>query len=123
MFQIKIANPCDETLPYNENESFCDIKLKFKRSFYGKDGDETDRTIMKIEELEIENMGCMDTNLKMEDGLIEFITPKKGRYQIIQQSRSSNQDDENRMGPAMGVNIQFELDLEKVNNIKIFTYK
>ena len=59
----------------------------------------------------------------MENGLIEFTIPKKGTYEIIQKSRSTNNSglDTSRFedGPAMGVTVRFELNLEMVSDIEI----
>ena len=96
---------------------FDPIQLKFKKSFYGDDGDETFRTQMNIDQLDIGNEEWIRNYLKMENGLIEFTIPKTGKYQIIQQSRSSNFDRNERKGPAMGVNIRLKMNLKQVSNI------
>ena len=70
---------------------------------------------MNIGQLDIEKKDWMESYLKMENGLIEFTIPKTGKYQIIQQSRSSNYDGE-RKGPAFGVNIRFQINLKQVRN-------
>ena len=119
MFQLDIENPFEESIENFRFESLFDfemIKLKFKKTFYGDGGRDTDRTKMKMEELDIETKDWMNTYLKMQNGLIEFTIPKNGKYQIIQQSRSSNRDiDSNCQGPAMGVTLEFKIDLKKVN--------
>ena len=115
MFEMEIENPLDETVrPLFHFET---IQLKFKRSFYGEDRYETDRTKMKIEELNIEYKDWMKKYLKMENGLIEFTIPKTGKYQIVQQSRSSNMNDEDIEGPALGIIVTLELASKKVTLI------
>ena len=118
MFQIDIGNPCRET-----NESLYDFKmvqLKYKKTFYGTEGSDTDRTKMKIEELDIdfESNAWIKNYLSMEKGLIKFRIPKTGKYEIDQQSRSSNSDMAVRMGPAMGVTVSLELDLKLVRKLQ-----
>ena len=118
MFRIEIKNPCAETVQYIQEETLFDfemIELKFKKSFYGDYGYRTDRNKMKIGELEIEYKDWMDTHLTMENGLIEFIVPKGGRYEIVQKSRSSNWDKGDLSGPAMGVTIEFQSYFTRVN--------
>ena len=121
MFEMEIENPLDETVrPLFHFET---IQLKFKSSFYGEDGYETDRTKMKIEELDIEYKDWMEHYLKMENGLIEFTIPKTGKYQIVQQSRSSNADAYDMDGPAMGVNVTLELASKKVYYISFGIFR
>ena len=94
---------------------FESIQLKFKKSFYGSYGYNTDRTKMNIDQLDIDNEEWIRTYLTMENGLIEFTIPKTGKYQIIQQSRSSNRDyNYDCKGPAMGVNMRFAMNLKQV---------
>ena len=94
------------------------IQLKFKKRFYGKFGCDTDRTKMNKDQLDIEMKDWIETYLKMNNGLIEFTIPKTGKYEIIQQSRSSNRDTRSGTeGPAMGVHIKFEMNLKQVRNI------
>lgn len=93
------------------------IQLKFKKSFYGYGGVHTDRTKMNIDQLDIDNEEWIKTYLTIKNGLIEFTIPKTGKYQIIQQSKSSNWDDGDRKGPTMGVKIRFEINMKKVRNI------
>ena len=118
MFEMEIENPFDENIQFI-CEDFKMIQLKFKNDFYGVEGDRTDREKMEIEKLDIEFDNWMEKYLAMEikpcQGLIEFTVPKTGKYQIIQQSRSTNFDDRDMLGPAMGVTVQFKLNLKKVN--------
>ena len=123
MFEIEIENPCDESIQFVPTQPLYDfemIELKFKKTFYGSHGWRTDRNGMKAEALDTEYQNWMDTYLTMTNGLIEFTIPKKGKYQIIQKSRSSNQDVGDRKGPALGVTTQFECDFEKVQNVQIW---
>ena len=120
MFEMEMKNPLDETVQHIENISLYDfemIELKFNKSFYGKEGRSCDRRYMKIEELDIEKEDWMETYLKIENGLLELIIPKTGKYQIIQQSRSTNYGIGREVGPAMGVRVEFEMELIKVKNI------
>ena len=66
-----------------------------------------------MDQLDIKKKAWMKNYLKMNNGLIEFTIPKTGKYEIIQQSRSSNM----YHGPAMGVYIEFELNLKQVRYI------
>ena len=123
MFKIKIENPFDEDVSGRSIQDelrklfdFKMIKLMFKKSFY-ENGYKTDRTKMELDELDIEHkqQPRMKAYLKIEKGLIEFTIPKSGKYEIIQQSRSSNNNvDDSVDGPAMGVNLELELVLKKV---------
>ena len=118
MFEMEINNPLDERIQYVEPLfDFKMIELKFKKAFYGDDGDKTDRNEMKLEELDIEYRNWMENYLKMENGLIEFTIPKNGVYEIIQQSRSCNQSYGEQNGPSMGVTVKLELDLQNVKDI------
>ena len=118
MFQLELEDPFEESIQsfqFNALFDFEMIKLKYKKTFYGNGGYNTDRTKMKIDELDIEAKDWMSTYLKMQNGLIEFTIPKNGKYQIIQQSRTSNWDDYRSHGPAMGVTVEFKIDLKQVN--------
>ena len=121
MFQIEMKNPWKENIEYPQEPlyNFKMIQLKFKKSFYGIKGSHTDRTRMIIEELDTECKDWMEDYLKIENGLIEFTIPKTGKYEIIQQSRSSNADRSNRIGPAMGVTVSLELDLKMVRKPRL----
>ena len=74
---------------------------------------------MKLEELDIDHKPWMKANLTMENGLIELRIPKRGRYQIIQQSRSSRQNHSSDYCTT-GINLEFKLDLKKVKFIKLW---
>ena len=117
MFQIEIENPCNENAVRSLFD-FNTITLKFKKTFYG-DGSSTDRTKMKLEELDIDHKPWMKANLTMENGLIEFRIPRRGKYQIIQQSRSSRQNHSSDDWKT-GINVEFKLDLKKVKFIKLW---
>ena len=114
---MPIENPLDDSV---QNEQplfdFKTIELKFKKKFYGQNGSVTDRNKMKIEELDIKYEDWMKNYLKMKNGLIEFTVPKTGRYQIIQQSRSVNEDTDSVRGPSMGVTVELYVDFKKVSN-------
>ena len=117
MFQTKIENPLNQSAEplQSEPSDFKMIQLKFKKSFYGIFGYDTDRTKMQINELDIENKNWMTTNLKMDNGLLEFTIPKTGKYEIVQESRTSNYFlGPSVTGPAMGVHVTIEMNLKKV---------
>jgi hypothetical protein len=120
MFQMEIENPLDKAV--SPLFDFKMIELKFKKTFYEYHVSYqcTDRVKMKIEELDINNESWMDNHLKMENGLVEFTIPKTGKYHFVQQSRSSNLDDRERIGPAMGVNVELEIDLKRGEKLYVF---
>ena len=123
MFQLEIENPCNENIQCSVSQEeplydFKMIQLKFIKTLYTQRGNILDRTEMKIEKLDVEFKDWMGNHMKMENGLIEFTVPKTGRYEIIQQSRSSNTDRNIRIGPAMGVTISLDVDLKKVENLE-----
>ena len=68
-----------------------------------------------MEQLDLENENWMKSFLKMENGMFEFIIPKTGKYEIIQQSRSTNINSSRLViGPALGVTVKFNMNLKKV---------
>ena len=79
---MEIDNPLEKDIKEDPLFDFKMIQLKFKKDFYGPCGDFTDRTRMKIEELDIEYEEWMTSFLTIENGLIEFTIPTSGRYQI-----------------------------------------
>ena len=106
---------------YKEFKSidFTTFEIKFQKSFYGKLGYYADRDEMKIENLDLTNRDWIKEFIKFENGFIELEIPKSGKYSIYQESRSTNRDRwaavyPNCTGPAMGVNLSFEMELEKV---------
>ena len=131
---MKLENPLDETVQNIQGISFIDfdrIELKFKKTFYRKFGVFTDRTNMKITELEMFETwmkSWIDTYLVMKNGLMELTIPKTGKYQFILQSRSSNRDwsdawndwNDASRGPAMGVNVELVMDLKKGDKVYVF---
>ena len=118
MYELEIKNPFDETVRNSEEEKFLDFKIiqfKFKKTFYGEWGNGTDRTKMNIEQLDFEYEDWMKSYLTMENGIIEFIIPKTGKYEIIQQSKSTNINSSRLViGPALGVTVKFNMNLKKV---------
>jgi hypothetical protein len=91
--------------------------LKFKKSFYGKNGQWTNRNNMHMHQLEIQNREWIGKNLEMTNGLIKWTIKNEGRYQFYLESRSTNYDEK---GPALGVNIKLEMFLKKNDVLYLF---